>query len=361
MRYPRESIMSRRKMKKRLFKYVEALTALKAYGNSEMKVKEIIDNVMFPNRSRSHHCQVPHCGMAIRYEYVMVNKTSGDEIVVGSTCVWEMLGLSKEQIKEFGKFESTVKEFHKMLAWKKDNQDVYAKVKDLEGRNVKPFEPFWNEVKYTSLGDWDTEYIRNLDVDAEEKRYKESLERIAARRNRTYAPLAPVAPVSSVVVKSIDDRKMLNDKSITYSDDAEYVKVLTCLDRLIARNSNDGFLISLRNDSNEKSLTFSQMRAVKLETNRVYYEDKVKDDPIKNKIYMGCEFVVEPLFLKAGKDKDIKVFGPDLERLENNKCGYRNMVNKYRSQFNEFIQTKCDADTKYAWMMYRIKHAILIK
>ena len=89
------SILKRKKEKKRKMKYVDALRALKAYQNSKLKLVRVIDNGLNPNKSISHKCQVPGCGMNIRYEYVLQSKETTEIMIAGSTCVWELLEMSK--------------------------------------------------------------------------------------------------------------------------------------------------------------------------------------------------------------------------------------------------------------------------
>ena len=155
----------RNRRRKERIRYDQALEALEIYHNDELKISTVIDNGFFPEKSISHTCQVPSCSQRIRYEYVMENKKNGDILVVGSTCVWELLDMNSEQIKDFNRIERSIKDYHKMLEWSKENPDVVEKLERLKMKDIGFFRPFWEEIEYAPLDAEDTDYIRELDVD----------------------------------------------------------------------------------------------------------------------------------------------------------------------------------------------------
>ncbi len=186
-------LTNKRRVKR--IRYDQALEALKVYQNNELRILTVIDNNIFPEKSVSHVCQIPSCSQRIRYEYVMENKNNNEKLIVGSTCVWELLGLSQEEIKSFTKVENSIKDYHRKIKWERENPDVCDKIVKLKENKVNFFRPFWEEIGYAPLDDEDTNYIRGLDVD--DVIYKESQKLLAVQiavesnRNRIINKSAP--------------------------------------------------------------------------------------------------------------------------------------------------------------------------
>ncbi len=159
-----KKMVSKRKKTQRIH-YEQALEILKTYQSEDLCVADVTDNITFPDDSISGVCQVPGCGQKIRYEYVIENKENRDKLIVGSTCVGEVLGLDEEATKDFPKIEKSIKDYHRKVRWERDNPDIVKKLADLKDNDIRFFRPFWEEVDYAPLDDEDTNYIKNLDVD----------------------------------------------------------------------------------------------------------------------------------------------------------------------------------------------------
>ena len=125
-----------------------------------------MDNKSQSFLSTSGHCQVPHCGQKIRYEYHVKNLKNQDApiLVVGSTCIGELFGLSDAELKMFNQAEKSFRAISDMIAWRTENIDVCDKLADLKKDNVVVFRPFWEEIEYQALDEEDTEFIRNVNV-----------------------------------------------------------------------------------------------------------------------------------------------------------------------------------------------------
>ncbi len=156
-------MVSKRKKVQRIH-YDQALEALKAYQSEDLCVSNVTDNITFPDESISNVCQVPGCGQKIRYEYVIENKENYDKIIVGSTCVGEVLGLGEEETKDFPKIENAIKDYHRKIRWERMYPDVVEKLNALKENDIRFFRPFWEEIVYAPLDEEDTEYIKNLNV-----------------------------------------------------------------------------------------------------------------------------------------------------------------------------------------------------
>lgn len=320
-------VLSRRRRNKKRIKYVEALNLLKAYQNDKLKLVGVIDNRLAWSKSISCNCQVPHCGQAIRWEYILENKIDMTRIVAGSTCVWELLDLSKEQIKSFEKVESSIKSFHAMIAWKKDNMDVFLKIKDLKERNLEYFRPFWEELDYGPLDVADTSYIRDLDIDKFIVRQKFS--------------------------KSTKTSTLVSVVDLTIAPD--YQKVLTALDSLLVKFPNNAFYKSLKSFSDKRFLTPNQVFAVKRAMNQEYYRTKVLPNPQLKAEYDNCE-KVEVLFVMAVNEGSISIEGKDKDSLGKGVIPACDLVKKYSKQFNLLPNILKSA----TWAMYRVKYDIFV-
>lgn len=323
---PRNSILRRKRRKKRLMKYKEALQALKAYQNSKLRLIRVIDNQLNPNKSISSKCQVPHCGKSIRYEYLLENKETGEKIVAGSTCVWELLNLSEQKIKDFRKIEKTIKNFHKVIEWRRKNEDVYNKLMKLKKNNVTKFREFWEEIEYCPLCDFDTEYIRNLDIDKEIEKHNKKL-------------------------KGKNFKK--NIPNISGEDDDNYEKVINSLNELLKEYPNNKFYKSLKEQSLEKVLTKKQIWCIKKGMNKLYFEKYVKNDPKKLSIYAASDYKMFDLFRENVKNRKIRLYIEDLKKL--NKGKTRELIIKYKKQIDKVL-----GNNPY-WQMYRLKYNIFVK
>ena len=324
------SILSRKRKKKRYMRYTEALQAMKAYQNNELKLEQVLDLNKTSHMGRSvggGRCQISGCNQWIRWEYHLKSKITGDVIAVGSTCVWTMLELSKEQIKEFEKTERVIKDFHKMLEWRAGNMDVWKKIKEAKNRKIMSLELFWEEVEYAALDVEDTDYIRNLDLEKEEKRWiaeKEKKERMKA------------------------DKSYVRGKG---EPPDGYDKVLKALEALIKKNPGEGFYKSLKEASDRGTLSDKQIISIKIATNKMYFNEVVKKDPEIMREYNECDKEVENKFLQYAKDRKLRIYVGDRGKLGSDVSG---MVRKYRKQFHDLM----GKDKK--WKLYRLKHNIVL-
>ena len=323
-------ILSRKRKKKRYMRYVEALQSMRAYQNNELKLEMVLDLNRHPGMSiGGGRCQISSCNQWIRWEYHLKSKITGDIIAVGSTCVWTLLEMSKEQIKEFNKIEGVIKDFHKMMEWRRGNMDVWDKIRQAKNRGIMSLEPFWEEVKYAMLDDEDTDYIRSLDLNKEEDRWrveKENKERI--ERAKAYKKNTKKEPPEG------------------------YEKVLKALGALTDKYPKEGFYKSLKEAANRGTLSDKQIASIKIATNKMYFEEVVKKDAKLMNIYRNCDGEVEKEFLKLAGEGKIKIYSGDRVNIEQKA---EKMVRKYRKQFHKFI----GKDVK--WRLYRLKHNIILK
>lgn len=312
------SILNRKRAKKRRMKYIEAMRAMKAYENGELRLKKVIDNVLNPNKSISKNCQVPHCGQAIRWEYVMENKDTGDIMIVGSTCVWELLEMTKEQIKEFEKIERTIKDFHAMLLWRAANRDVYDKIMELKKRQVMSFWMFWDEVDYAPLDQEDTDYIRAIDVDREERKYK--------------------------AVKNAQ----VNKKQ---QDEIAYQRVLESLERMVNETPDNLFLRSLKTQAGIKHLSDKQIACIKREANLRYYLRVVKNNTQLQEKYNNC-----PAYMKAKVEEWVQAGTiPGLAETLQRSRSLQETIERHKQEINIILGRQLE------WELFRLRNNIFLR
>jgi hypothetical protein len=159
-------LTSKRLNPKNRIKYEDAVKAVKQYSTSKLEIKRVLDNT----REASHnncHCGLPGCGQRIRYEYILEDKESKQNIVAGSTCVWPTLGLSELQAKEFFKYDEAIRSYYLLKDWREANPDVVAKLDKLKEINAVYYKAFWEEIESAPLLKEDTEFIKSVDVDKE--------------------------------------------------------------------------------------------------------------------------------------------------------------------------------------------------
>ena len=372
----------RRKSSNRI-RYREALQALKAYQNSELELVRMIDNYLFPSKSLSCNCQLDGCHQRIRYEYVMRSKITKDIVVVGSTCVWIMLGLSEEEIKKFEKIESSIKDFHKMIEWRKNNMDVWDKLMQLKKSDLKWFQPFWEEVEYSPLCDEDTNYIRSIDVDREIQKEKDRLERKNRIKNmgksiNTVGAGVVDNPFSKLLdnIESNSSSKSSSSSNSSSSNsnsnssnssnssnvvvDENYNKMLGLLDVLVRNNPSNDFLLSLKSQSDKgKILTKNQLNRIKVEVNYEYYRNTIKGTSSEVE-YNSCDDDIKSLFRNYVDSKKIHIYYMDIDNV-NSVGGIRDMIYKYRRQFDTLINNGGDDKIKRYWKYFRIKNEIILK
>ena len=266
-------LSSKRLNPKNKIKYTDAIKSLTGYESSELKIAEIVDNVLYPNKSVSCNCQIPGCNHKIRYEYILENKASKERIVAGSTCVWPTLGLSELEKKDFMKFEKVVKEYHDMLTWKSENTDVWDKLMKLKDNDFTSYRAFWKEVETCRLTEEDTEYIRSLDVDNMIKVREEKARKAEELRRMTAEQRA--------------------------EEEKAYNKVIDGLYKLINKYPDNSFYLSLvRSVKNGYRLTDSQLRWIKIGCNKIWYEENIKGT--QRDIMDKCEDIVKPVLAKYG-------------------------------------------------------------
>lgn len=317
-------VLNRRRSKRHRIKYIEALRALKAYQNSELRLLKVIDNVLAPNKSLSDRCQVPHCNQPIRWEYVMENKKTFEQLVAGSTCVWELLNLSKKDIKEFERIELAIKDFHKMIFWKKDNMDVFKKIMELKNRKVMSFAPFWEELEYAPLDDEDTQYIRRLDVDEAEKKYHEALKKTAQRAAQQRGGHKPPS---------------------------DYDKVLKALDYLISQDPRNKFFDSLKKQSEKRVLSPKQISCIKRSMNRDYFLKKIKPNPNLMKAYAECDKEVYTWAREALNKGDLTTIR---DWKTSSDWGLKMVIQDGKEKIKQLI------GNNIYWKMYCLKHELFV-
>ena len=316
----RYGLSSKRLSPKNRIKYEDAIKSLKGYENADMAIDEVIDNYWKPEKSISHHCQIPGCGQKIRYEYVLKDKRSAKKVIVGSTCVWPTLGFSELGKKEFDTLDKAVREHGLLITWMAENQDVVDKLGRLKSENLTFFRAFWQEIEYCRLTDEDTEYIRNVDVDKEiEKRNKAEerrKNRLEARKNIQQYPIRP--PYNPE------------------NEDASYKKVLKSLETLANENPQNHFYYSLVQQSKRRRLTDNQMFYIKRDANTRWYEKSIKGTA--KDCMSTCTETVEKLFNTWGVDF-----------FKTKEC-----VNDMDMRF----QSESD-DVRMAWKLYKVKNCLV--
>lgn len=302
---------------KKHMKYVDALNKLRSYQKGNLSLVDVIDNGWTPSRSVSDKCQVEGCGKKIRYEYILKNTENDSRIVAGSTCVWVLLDMSKEEIKDFNKIERTIKDYHKSLKWRLDNPDVWDKVVELRNRNLKEFEPFWVEVERIDLVEEDTEFLRNLDMSVVEHM-------VLSGNSRG-------GTVSSLTTD-------------------EYKKVIGYLNDLVVKYPDRTYLQYLLTTSKSMVLSDQQVRTVKIEVQRDYFLTKVLNNPKLVSLYEKADDEFIPVFKKLVADKKVRMFSDDLKKLDTEP---RSLISKYRKQVN-------DHESSILWGLYRIKNSVVL-
>jgi hypothetical protein len=400
-----------RRRASRRIKYAEALQLLKAYENNNLKIKTLIDNKLQPNKSISNKCTLDGCGHPIRYEYVLVTIDTGIEKVVGSTCVAVMLDLSKEQIKEFSKIETTMKDFHDMLLWRKTNMDVWEKLQEIKKLNLEWFKPFWEEVDFSRLHPEDEDFIRSLSID-EAIKYNEDKKPIVGNTlKRTRGPNKPkvttptvtqtitTPPVTQTLTPSVDPIIVSNGNPFeiilneimstvdtqtntqtntqtstqtstqtntppvdtqTQAQKEEQYKVLVgMLGDLCKKYPSSTLLASIKTQHESgKTLTENQLYWIKVWINDDYFQTKIKGTPREDD-YNNCDKPIKDLFVSLVESKDIHIYMMDIDKLYTSKLV--SMISKYKRQFNEKILDMNDINMKNNWMYFRIKHQIILK
>jgi hypothetical protein len=323
-----------RRLSSSRIKYSDALQRLKAFQNNKLIIVGMVDNNLSPTKSISNKCQVDSCNRRIRYEYKLMNKDTKELIIVGSTCVGHMLDLSVGEVKNFNKLDKSIKDFHAMILWRKDNKDVYDKLITLEKHNIKWFTPFWEEIKYCPLHPDDTAYIRGIDLDKEFKRNKVILGNKA-----------------TVVVTS-----SCSKVKTTAVIDEHYGRVLSYLDELFSKYPKDSMLLSFKTQIDSgKVLTENQQTHIKYRVNKEYFDTKIKGTP-KEVLYNNCDKDIITTFQQHVDAKLIKIFYLDLDVLYTNKV--LDLIKKYKKQFDKSLDK--DPKLKELWKFFRIKHNIIL-
>jgi len=379
-------------------RYQEALEAMKAFQNSELELVRMIDNVFQPSKSISHKCQLKGCGMRIRFEYILKSKVTTDEVIVGSTCVRVMMGLSKEQFKMLEKIESTMKDFHDMIVWKRANLDVWNKLEELKTADLEWFKPFWEEVSFCRLHPEDENFIRNLNIEREIQKDKESKERkdkfsirpktfnrpiqstpivptpvvqnilpVSGGRNPFEKVLnnivnkvpSPVVVVAAAKAPVASTMVVKNDNKVSGVDDRAYKMLVDMLGVLVTKYPDNDTLKSLKSQSDSgKIMTDKQLRRIKIEINRDYFENNIKGRPEETK-YNDCDARVVEKFTKVVNGKEIRVYSMDLVDLTSGRINA--MINKYKREFHENLKSNGDVELNELWKYFRIKHEIIMR
>jgi hypothetical protein len=294
-----------------------------------------------------------------------------------------MLGLSEEEIKKFEKIESSIKDFHKMIEWRKNNMDVWDKLMQLKKSDLKWFQPFWEEVEYSPLCDEDTNYIRSIDVDREIQKEKDRLERKNRIKNmgksiNTVGAGVVDNPFSKLLdnIESNSSSKSSSSSNSSSSNsnsnssnssnssnvvvDENYNKMLGLLDVLVRNNPSNDFLLSLKSQSDKgKILTKNQLNRIKVEVNYEYYRNTIKGTSSEVE-YNSCDDDIKSLFRNYVDSKKIHIYYMDIDNV-NSVGGIRDMIYKYRRQFDTLINNGGDDKIKRYWKYFRIKNEIILK
>lgn len=316
----RYGLSSRRLSPKAHIKYEDAIKQMTQYESASLKIDDVIDNGLFPNKSISCHCQMPGCNHKIRYEYVLKNKVSGEKIVAGSTCVWPALGFSELQVKEFKDLEKVLKEHHALVEWSNDHPDILEKLARMRQEGLSQFRPFWEEVEVSRLTDEDTDYIASIDVDKVLEDREKEKQRRAARQ----------AELRAYMNASASEKQKM---------DEDYQRVLEGLNCLIKAYPENAFYQSLQAQSERRKLTGSQIRCIKLDRNLQWYNEHIKGTP---KDIMGqCDSIIVPIMRKF------------------NQVWTAQGNNKFLEEMNQIISTM-DAKVKLAWSLMKVKNKWVI-
>ena len=337
----RYGLTSKRLSPKNRIKYEDAISTLKGMNGTDFEIESVIDNDWEPNKSISHHCQIPGCGQCIRYEYVLKDKRDEKKkLVVGSTCVWPTLGLGELGKKEFQTLDKAVREHGLMVSWRAENQDVVEKLNRLKSENLTYFRAFWEEIEYSRLMDEDTEFIRNVDVDKEIQKRDEAVrrrkERQERRRNmyRSYSSASASCMSGNV---SNTGTKSFSAPSTAPISDAEYEKVLKCLEVLASENPKNRFYANLLSTSKKFHLTANQIFCIKKDANYRWYVKNIKGTD--RDCYDTCQDVIDPI---------ITGWGIGFNPREKDK------VDEANTRFSNESE-----DIKMAWKLYKIKNVIV--
>lgn len=336
-------LSSKRLSPKSRIKYEDAIKGLKGYQNSELEIIDVVDNYMFPARSRSTVCQVKGCGKSIRYEYTLRNKIDNLTIVAGSTCVWVMLGLSDLEIKSFKGLEEAIKEYHALYAWREANPDVCEKLNSMKDAGLMKFRPFWREVENCRLLDEDTDYIRSIDVEKLLRSKEEEKALEDARKQKMEEQLKASEP------------ERLAEKEA-------YDKVLEALDVLLEKNPHNDFFNSLKAQSKGRwGLSLKQIRAIKLNTNKAWYEDTIKGT-VKD-CWKDCERMVVPFIKGIIISKKMEVSDYEMDAI---KAGDDNQIPvicmRHLKDLNKLFKEDMTlaGGVKLAWNVYKVKYSLVV-
>lgn len=304
---------SKRLNPKNRIKYTDAIKALKGFENADLAIQDVIDNQRFPQHSHSTHCQVPGCGMHIRYEYILKNKGDSSELVAGSTCVWALLGLSELEIKQFKGLENAIKEYHMLEDWKALNPDVVDKLNQMKTEGINRFRPFWMEIEFSRLTDEDTDYIRKVDLSA---------------------LINPKPVVANPTVAEVVNQVTKNSP-----------KVIQSLEILSDRYPNNLFYKSLKQQVERgKTLSYKQERAIKVSANKMWYYSKIKGT--SQDCWSTCEDIVIPLVNEM------------IVKLEN-KYTVEYYLNHLTALVSHYFKNNLSADELQAWNVFKVKNTLV--
>lgn len=297
----RYGLSSKRLSPKSRIKYEDAVKAVKQYSTSKLEIKEVLDN----SRVKSHngcHCGLPGCGQRIRYEYILEDKDSKQELVAGSTCVWPTLGLSELQAKDFMKYDEVIRNHYQLKDWMEANKDVVEKLNKLKDNNVTYFKAFWEEIEDAPLLDKDTEYIRSINE-----------------------------------IKEIE--KVLYREKFRVIADKEYNKAVSYLPDLLDHYKNNNMLKNFNDQvQSGKRLTANQFRWLKIMANRMWYATKVEGTEYD--IMDKCEDILDPIF----KSIDGGISTIDFDKI---------------NEAEEMVKREDSRELKLAWNLYKIKYDIV--
>jgi hypothetical protein len=202
-----------------------------------------------------------------------------------------------------------------MLQWKKDNPDVVEKIEKAKQANLSQFRPFWEEITHSALLDEDTEYIRETNIDqiitAREER---------DRKAREWCQLS---------LQQREEQK------------AEYQKVLTALDALVQANPENHFYASIKALSDRGiHLSDKQIRCIKIDTNKHWFESYIKPSASRMEVYNTCETYIMPIITQHYINDPL------------------NMPSSIIKNLNSIIH-EMDKKTQLAWSCYKVKHELV--
>lgn len=143
-------------------KYDDALKMLSEGKNGQIRVVNAVDNVLNPEKSMSHKCQISSCGKRIRYEYWIKDEQNNKTISVGLNCACAMLGKSKLATKTLKSIDMVMREKAELEDWKVQHKNTYTKLLKIEKLNLVHFNPFCEEIKHSALNQEDTKYIDSV-------------------------------------------------------------------------------------------------------------------------------------------------------------------------------------------------------